>query len=168
MKKASLLTLLLFALPQTALAQQDDSQPSLVITVENLTATAEADAQTPRESDDARPGDVLRYRLTFSNGTDRALRDVVLSNPIPETIRLVGGTVRSSRDDAQVEYSADGGQTWAAEPMEEVLVEGRRVRRPIPPDRFTNVRWTIPGWVQPRDTVTAEYDTRFRLEGSAQ
>ena len=168
MTKTSLLTVLLLALPVTALAQQADAQPSLVITVENLTATAEAEVQAPRESEDARPGDVLRYRLEFVNGTGRALRDVVLSNPIPETIRLVGGTVRSSRDDAQVEYSADGGQTWAAEPMEEVLVEGRRVRRPIPPDRFTNVRWTIPGWVQPRDTVTAAYDTRFRLEGSAQ
>lgn len=168
MKRTTLLAALLLAWPLPAVAQQDGAQPSLVITVENLTATAEADTAAPRESGDARPGDVLRYRLEFTNGTDRALRDVVLSNPIPETIRLVGGTVRSSRDDAQVEYSADGGQTWSAEPMEDVQVEGRRVRRPIPPDRFTNVRWTIPGWVQPRDTVTAEYDTRFRLDGSAQ
>jgi hypothetical protein len=42
------------------------------------------------------------------------------------------------------------------------------VRRPIPPERFTNVRWIVRGSVQPRDTVTADYDTRIRLADSAQ
>ena len=160
MRKNTLLSLLLLALPLPAVAQQDE--PALAITVENVTAVAEAQAGTERASAHALPGDVLRYRLTFTNRTEGPLRDVVLSNPIPEDIRLIGGSVRSSRDDVQVEYSADGGQTFSAEPMEEVLVEGRRVMRPIPPERFTHVRWTIRGWVQPRATVTAEYDTRFR------
>ena len=168
MRSARLLALLLLAAPLPALAQEAASQPALSITVENMTAAAESQAGSPREDETARPGDVLRYRLNFTNRTDVALRDVVLSNPIPQTIGLLDGSVRSSRDDVQVEYSADGGQTWAAQPMEEVLVEGRVVQRPIPADRFTHVRWTIRGWVQPRATVTAEYDTRFRLADSAQ
>jgi len=166
-KTIRFLSLLLLALPLPAVAQQS-SEPALAISVENVTAAAEARAGNARGDATARPGDVLRYRLDFTNRTEGALRDIVLSNPIPQTIQLVGGSVRSSRDDVQVEYSADGGATFAAEPMEEVLVEGRRVRRPIPPERFTHVRWTIRGWVQPRATVTAEYDTRFRLADSAQ
>lgn len=168
--KNTMLSLLLLAMPIPAIAQQaaatDTAGPALVITVANTTAATEADAGNPRADDTARPGDVLRYRLTFTNRTDTRVRNVVLSNPIPPTLALVGGTVRNGREDMQVEYSADGGRTWSAEPTEEVLVEGRRVRRPIPPERFTNVRWTVPGWVQPRATVTAEYDTRIRLDSA--
>lgn len=162
MKKSMLFLALLLALPLPAMAQQADTTQALVITVLNRTAAAESEAGNARADDTARPGDVLRYRLTFTNRTAGPVAGVVLSNPIPSTIALVGGTVRSSRDDVQVEYSADNGRTWSAEPTEEVLVNGSRVRRPIPPERFTNVRWTISGQVQPRATVTADYDTRIR------
>ena len=104
---------------------------------------------------------MLRYRITFTNRTEAPVRDIVLADDIPQALQLVGGSARSSAE-AQVEYSADGGASWSARPMEEVTVDGRRVMRPIPPERFTNVRWTIRESVQPRATVTAEYDTRFR------
>ena len=168
MKKATMLIALLLAVPLPALAQQADTTGPLVITVINRTAAAEAEAGSTRADDTARPGDVLRYRLAFTNRTEGPVQGVILTNPIPRTIALVGGTVRSNGDDVQVEYSADDGRTWSAEPTEEVLVDGRRVRRPIPPERFTNVRWTVSGLVQPRATVTAEYDTRIRLADSAQ
>ena len=166
MKKGFLLIALLFALPLPAVAQNANADPALVMAVLNRTAAAEAEAGSPRADTTARPGDVLRYRLTFTNRTEGPVQGVVLSNPLPPTIALVGGSVRSSRDDVQVEYSVDGGSSWSAEPMEDVLVDGRRVRRPIPPERFTNVRWIVRGSVQPRDTVTADYDTRIRLESA--
>jgi uncharacterized repeat protein (TIGR01451 family) len=166
MKKAILLTALLFALPLAAGAQQADTTQPLVMTVLNRTAAAEADSGNARADETARPGDVLRYRITFTNGRADAVRGVALSNPIPATLAFVGGSASASREDVQVEYSADNGRTWSAEPTEEVLVDGRRVRRPIPPERFTNVRWTVTGQVQPRATVTAEYDTRIRLESA--
>ena len=166
MKKSMLFLALLLALPMSAGAQQADTTRALVITVLNRTAAAESDSGNARADETARPGDVLRYRLSFTNRTDGPVRGVVLSNPIPSTIAFVGGSVRSSRDDVQVEYSVDGGRTWSAEPTEEVLVNGSRVRRPIPPERFTNVRWTVSGLVQPRATVTADYDTRIRLDSA--
>ena len=166
MKKSMLFLALLLALPVPALAQQADTTRALAITVSNRTAAAEADAGNARADENARPGDLLRYRLTFTNRTGGPVQGVVLSNPIPSTIAFVGGSARSSRDDVQVEYSADAGRTWSAEPMEEVLVDGRRVQRPIPPERFTNVRWIVRGAVQPRDTVTADYDTRIRRESA--
>lgn len=165
MRKPMLFALLLLALPIPAVAQQESA---LAMTVQNVTAEAEAAAGNPRTDEQARPSDVLRYRITFTNRTDAPVRDVVLADDIPQALQLIGGSARSSGEDVQVEYSADGGTTWSAEPMEEVTVDGRRVRRPIPPERFTNVRWTIRGSVQPRATVTAEYDTRFRLADSAQ
>ncbi|HEX2189402.1 MAG TPA: hypothetical protein VHG51_10915, partial [Longimicrobiaceae bacterium] len=70
-------------------------------------------------------------------------------------------SARSSRADARAEYSADGGATFSAQPTEEVVVEGRRVRRPVSPERYTHVRWTVDGWVAPGATVAAELDARF-------
>ena len=163
MKKGTLVLALLLALPLSAGAQQADPAQPLVMTVLNRTAAADAQAGNERADETARPGDVLRYRVTFTNRTEGPVQGVVLSNPIPSTLALVGGSVRSSREDVLVEYSVDNGRTWSAEPMEEVRVDGRRVRRPIPPERFTNVCWIVQGSIQPRDTVTADYDTRVRL-----
>lgn len=151
--------LVLCAVP--ALAQQAPAPSPLAVTATNRTLAADAARGTPRKDDHVRAGDVLRYRLTFTNTAGRPVRGVNLSNPLPQSFRFVGGSVRSSRDDARPEYSADGGRTFSAQPMEDVVVEGRRVRRAVAPERYTHVRWTVDGWVAPGATVTAEFDARL-------
>ncbi|HEX8275812.1 MAG TPA: hypothetical protein VF615_24465 [Longimicrobiaceae bacterium] len=150
--------LVMCALP--ARAQQAAPSP-LAVTATNRTLAAETAAGAPRKDERARPGDVLRYRLTFTNTAGRPVRGVNLANPLPQSFRFVGGSTRASRDDARAEYSADGGRTFSAQPMEEVVVEGRRVRRAVAPERYTHVRWTVDGWVAPGATVTAEFDARL-------
>lgn len=152
------LLLALAALP--ALAQQQPAKPAFAVTAQNRTAAAEQSAGRARRDDRARPGDVLRYRLTFTNVTPGAVRGVTLANPLPAGVRFVGGSARAERSDARVEYSADGGRTFSAQPMEEVEEGGRRVTRPVPAERYTHVRWTVGGAVAPGATVVAEYDAR--------
>ncbi len=133
----------------------------LALTVENL--TAQSDAQhAPRKDARARPGDVLRYRLAFTNRTDRPIRHVVLDNPIPARLRLSAASVKASRADARVEYSIDGGRSWAPQPMEDVVTAGGKVRRPVSPERYTNVRWTVDGPVAAQAVVTAEFEAQVR------
>jgi uncharacterized repeat protein (TIGR01451 family) len=163
-------TLALFALALAAApaarAQQAPAagQQPLTVTATNRTAAAEAERGAPRRDDAARPGDVIRYRLTFRNPGSGRVRGVVLNNPVAAGMRFVGGSAQSSREDIAAEYSTDGGRTWSAQPMEEVTDEnGRRVRRPAAPETYTHVRWTVQGWVNPGATVTAEFDAR--LEG---
>lgn len=158
-----LVPLALLAAP--ARAQQAPAPPALAVTATNRTQAADAARGAARADDRVRPGDVMRYRLTFTNTAGRPVRGVNLSNPLPEGFRFVAGSVRSSRDDARPEYSADGGRTFSAQPTEEVVVEGRRVRRPVAPERYTHVRWTVDGWVAPGAAVTAEFDAR--LAGTA-
>jgi uncharacterized repeat protein (TIGR01451 family) len=143
------------------LAQQAAAPQALVVTATNRTATAAAQAGHSRADAGARPGDVVRYRLTFTNTAGRPVRRVQLSNPLAGGMQFVAGSVNASRTDALAEYSVDGGRTFSAQPMEEVLVEGRRVRRPAPPERFTNVRWVVDGFVAPGATVVAEFDARI-------
>ncbi len=164
MKRAWTLLLPLLVLCALPLRAQGAPSP-LAVTATNRTLAAEAARGAARPDDRVRPGDVLRYRLVFTNTAGRPVRGVNLANPLPRSFRLVGGSVRSSRADARPEYSADGGRTFSAQPEEEVVVEGRRVRRPVAPERYTHVRWTVDGWVAPGATVTAEFDAR--LAGTA-
>lgn len=137
-----------------------EPRPALTIAVQNRTAAADAARGAVRRDSTARPGDVLRYTLTFVNATPRALRNVQLANPLPKGLELVAGTVTASRPDAQAEYSADGGKTFSATPTVEVVVDGKTVRRPVPPAQYTHVRWIVNGSVAPQAIVTAEYETR--------
>jgi uncharacterized repeat protein (TIGR01451 family) len=134
---------------------------ALTVTATNRTAAAEAERGAPRSDATVRGGDVLQYRLSFTNINTRGVRQVVLSNPIPTGFRLVPGSLSATRDDARAEFSADDGRSFSAQPMEEVVVDGRRVRRPIPTDRYTHVRWTVEGMIAPNQTVHADFHTRL-------
>ena len=135
-------------------------QPSLNIAVRNTTAETEKGQGKPRSDAAVRPGDVLRYTLTFTNPSARALSNVQLSNPLPAGLVIVDASTRASRTDAVAEFSADSGKTFSAKPVETVVVDGQTVTRPVPPSRFTNVRWVVRGQVRPKTVVTAEYDAR--------
>ena len=129
-----------------------------VVTAGNRTAAEEAQKRAERADDAARPGDVLRYNLAFTNPTKAPVRGVKLDNPIPAGLRFVAGSATSSRDDVKAEFSADGGKTFSARPTETVTVDGKELTRPVDAARYTHVRWVLAGWVQPGATVTAAYD----------
>lgn len=151
--RLSMLLALVFAAAVPAAAQQ--GRQAFTVTATNRTAT-----QAQRNDERARPGDVVRYRLTFTNVTPGAVRGVTLANPLAAGMRFVGGSARADRADARLEYSADGGRTFSAQPMEDVVVDGQRVRRAVPSERYTHVRWIVDGNVAPGATVVAEFDAR--------
>lgn len=158
------LVLAIVAMPVAPLAAQQASarstSPSLVMTAHNTSAAAAKARGAARPDSSALPGDVLRYAMVFTNTTDGAIRNVKLDNPVPAGLQYVGGSARASRTDAGADFSADGGRTYSAQPMETVVIEGRSVTRPIPAERYTHVRWVIGGTVVPGATVTAEYTAR--------
>lgn len=134
---------------------------ALVISVANLSAKADADRGAPRKDTTAHAGDVLHYTLTFRNVVERPIKGVKVENPIPAGLRFVEASAKASRTDARAEFSADGGKTFSAQPLETVMVDGKQVQRPVPASRYTHVRWMIDGFVQPKATVVAEYDARL-------
>jgi uncharacterized repeat protein (TIGR01451 family) len=135
--------------------------PALVVRVQNRSAASEAARGAARRDTAVRAGDALRYTLSFTNTTSRPVRNVTLANPLPAQLAFVGGSASASRADARAEYSADAGKSWAPRPTESVVVDGKRVTRPVPPERYTNVRWTLREPVAAGATVTAHYDARL-------
>jgi uncharacterized repeat protein (TIGR01451 family) len=153
--RMSLFALLLAAsLTVPAFAQK----PALVVTAENRTALASKGGR--RNDATAHAGDVLRYKLTFTNVAGRPVRQVALQNPMAAGLEFVAGSAKVSRTDAQAEYSVDGGKSWSARPMETVIVDGKSVERAVSPERYSGVRWIVSGFVAPNATVTAEFEAR--------
>ena len=143
-----------------AMAQGIGAQKALVITAENLMAgDAQHRAAAARGHDPTQlmPGDVVRYRLTFTNVTPSAVRKVVFDNPLPAGLRYIAGTATADREQVSIQYSIDSGKSFSTQPMIETEVEGKRVQRPAPPDRYTNIRWSVDGSVLPGASVRAEF-----------
>lgn len=130
------------------------AQRPLVVTVQNLNAKSRGS-----QSQAALPGDVLQYQLRFTNqgqgGGD--VRGVVFTNPVPTGLRYVDGSAGADRQDVVVEFSTDGGKTYAANPFVTEVVAGKRVQKPATPAQYTHVRWTVRGPIAPGASVTAEF-----------
>lgn len=152
---------LLLALWAGALtAQQAVAPKPLAVTAENLMAGDErhqALAATGGDAATVLPGDVVRYRLRFTNVTQGEVRGVVFTNPVPDGLHYVAGSAGADREDVVAEYSIDGGRTYSARPMVVEVVDGKRVEKPAPPERYSHVRWTVRGSISPGAAVTAEF-----------
>ncbi len=144
----------------TAQAQEAQERRALVITAENLMAGDARHQELAKLGGDANavlPGDVVAYRLTFTNVTTAPVRAVEFKDPLPAGLRYVAGSAKADRQDVIVSYSIDGGRAYSAEPMIEEVVNGERVTRPAPPEMYTHIRWVVSGWVEPGAQVTAEF-----------
>ncbi len=145
----------------TASAQEAEGPKALVMTAENLMAgdsrhreLAEAKGA---DANALLPGDIVRYRLLFTNITAVPVRNVEFKDPLPRGLQYLGGSATADRDDVVISYSIDGGDTYSSQPMIEEIVDGKRVFRAAPPQMYTHIRWTVQGWVQPEAQVTAEF-----------
>ncbi len=160
---AQLVGLLLALTVSAPLRAQAPVRPAtaLVVSAENRTAADAAARGAKRTDATVHAGDVLRYKLTFTNIAGRPVREVALQNPVATGLEFVPGSAKASRQDARAEYSADHGASWSVRPMETVTIDGKRVERPVTPERYTGVRWIVGGWVNPGATVTAEFEARL-------
>jgi uncharacterized repeat protein (TIGR01451 family) len=152
-----------------ALAQGTAAPRALVVTAENLMsgdAQHKAAASRGRDVKELMPGDVVRYRLTFTNVTPHAVKSVVFDNPLPAGLRYQGGTAASDREQVMIQYSIDGGKSYSAQPMIEVEVDGKRVQRPAPADTYTHIRWSVQGSVLPGAVVHAEFRAQLAARPS--
>jgi uncharacterized repeat protein (TIGR01451 family) len=164
----SLLTFVALA-ASPALAQGVAAPKALVVTAENLMAgdsQHKAAASRGHDPKELMPGDVVRYRLTFTNVTPHAVKSVVFDNPLPAGLRYQSGTAASDRQQVVIQYSIDSGKSYSAQPMIEVEVDGQRVQRPAPADMYTHIRWSVQGSVLPGAVVRAEFRAQLAARPS--
>jgi uncharacterized repeat protein (TIGR01451 family) len=110
------------------------------------------------------PGDVLRYTLTGANDSDRAVKDLEITQPIPQqTAYVLESATVADIEGAEVTYSIDGGQTFVAEPTVEVtLPDGTVEERPAPAEMYTHIRWNMGETVDSGVAMNATYQVAVR------
>lgn len=166
-KTLAALTLLLTAAGRGA--AQNPPTDALVVTAQNLMAGDERHQSWVAKggtASDVLPGDVIRYSLRFTNTQEQAVQNVVFSNPVPQGLRYVAESATANAPNVAITFSIDGGKTYSAQPMIEVVEDGERRNVPAPARMYTHVRWTVEGWVQPGGQVAAEFRAELPESGT--
>ena len=85
------------------------------------------------------PGDVVGYRIHYTNTGKETATDVVVNNPVPEKTEYVANSATGMN--SQITYSADQGNKFAR--AAELTVTENGAQRPAKASEITHIRWSI-------------------------
>lgn len=129
------------------LVQAQSGEPKL-----ELKTTAQKEVKVKKDGkmeiqrvpvDKAQPGDVVVYTIAYSNTGKGPVLDAAIVDPIPKGVVYILESAEGT--DAEITFSVDGGRTWQKPPvmMQVKKPDGSMENKPVPPERFTHVRWLI-------------------------
>ena len=139
MKTATSICLLLIA---AAASAQDQGHLSVqtVVQKEQVTINDDGEQQVtlvPVET--VVPGESVVYTISFTNISDDAAENVVITNPIADSLTYVDGSAFGPG--TRIQFSVDNGQTFADRESLTVTEEG--VVRAASAEDFTHIRWVM-------------------------
>ena len=113
------------------------------------------------EATEARPGQVVEYRLIVRNVSDETLPAgiVVVTGPVPEGTQFVAFSATPSDEGLLTEFSADRGTTFYET---NVFVGQGEQRRIAEPTSYDAVRWTLLEEFEPGQERTLVYRVTVR------
>ena len=136
-----LLSVLILMLAVSANAdEQGQLNVKTVVQKEEVVINDDGERETRLVAADAVvPGERVVYTITFRNIGEEPAENVVITNPIADSLTFVDGSAFGPGMD--IEYSIDGGVTYAA--ASDLVVSEAGVDRPAGPKDFTHVRWVM-------------------------
>jgi uncharacterized repeat protein (TIGR01451 family) len=111
-------------------------------------------------AEDARPNDVIEYRLTYKNTGEEPIQNIFIMDPVPAGMSFVYPS--ATRPAAgRVQFSIDGGKTYQGWPIliKQTTNDGVEELVEATPEMVTNVRWVLTDTFQPSEKVTVSYRT---------
>lgn len=154
MKQATLLIVLAVLWMAPATAAEPGVSVSVVAQLEETVTAADGSSQTrlvPMTT--VVPGDEVVFTVSWRNSGSEPAENVVLGNPIPPQMRFSG--IDDAGAEAQVEFSVDGGETWAQPGA--LTVQLANGTRPATAADYTNIRWRLVNPVAPGDEGFVRY-----------
>tara|TARA_B100000676_G_C18035887_1_gene821761 strand:+ start:868 stop:1338 length:471 start_codon:yes stop_codon:yes gene_type:complete len=112
---------------------------------------------------DASPGDVIEYRLIYTNQAEQPLSGLEITGPVPaNTVYLKDSAVTDVEADFTV--SVDDGGSFEAEPITRIQTgaDGQSKNVIVPPSDYTQLRWTPVNGIQPGQVQ--EYRYRVKVQ----
>lgn len=106
--------------------------------------------ETTASADSAKPGDVLEYRVTYSNRSREAVRNLVGTLPIPVGMEYLP----KSAQPASITVSLDGVKYQATPVKRKVKSpDGKSIEQEVSPLEYRSLRWML-GDLAPGKSVT--------------
>ena len=129
--------------------------------METFLVTEKGGKETVVATEQASPGDVVEYRLTYRNTGEQPLSGLVITGPVPANTAYVGGSA-NTKVDASFTVSIDNGTSFLAEPVTREVkdADGQSKDVTVPPSDYTQVRWQPNGSLKPDQ----EQQYRYRVK----
>ena len=110
------------------------------------------------------PGSILRYTVTAENNTSRNMRNLAVTQPIPDgMVYIMQSATKASATNSIVDFSIDGGKSFSIKPVIKVRGrDGKVEERPAPPDAYTHVRWNFGETLPANSRVQVSYQVRVK------
>ncbi len=107
---------------------------------------------------EARPQDVIEYRLKYANKGEEVVSKLSITDPVPSGARYVAKTARAPKS-ATVKFSVDGAKTFHVWPVrvKQTDANGKEIWVDATPDMITHIRWTLSGDLAPKDEIAFSY-----------
>lgn len=134
------------------------AQSAVKAELSQFLVTQEAGKEVLKPVGSVKPGDLIEYRVVYTNQSGRPVRDVVAELPIPASLEYQASTARPR----QTALATVDGNTYGPEPLMRELPGGKK--EPIPPSQYRRLRWTV-GQIEPG--AKAEVSARARVPGLA-
>lgn len=126
--------------------------------MDSYLVTSKDGKEVVEEAEQASPGDIVEYRLTYTNNGDQPLSGLVITGPIPaNTVYLENSAATQVSADFTV--SIDNGDSFQAELITETVTgdNGQSKNVEVSPSDYTQVRWQPKGSLQPDQVQEYRY-----------
>lgn len=108
-------------------------------------------------------GDVIRYIVSGKNNSDRSVKYLVVTQPIPKQTTYILNSVTNKNSEAKITYSIDNGKTFVEKPTVQArLANGKVNTRSAPAALYTHLRWNYNKLIGPATGVNATFQVQVR------
>ncbi len=145
-----------------SMASNANSPVSITSQVKELVQQVDANGQSHLVAvnpDRIVPGDRILYTTKVTNNGARASDNIVITNPIPEHVRYLGGT--ATGDNFTIVYSVDGGEQWGQPEQLQVKQADGTVRQAQPAE-YTHIRWQYRSALQPAEVRRVSFQALLK------
>jgi uncharacterized repeat protein (TIGR01451 family) len=150
-----------FGVMSTAAYARPNVQLHLVAEVVGHDAKGNRTLDPIPEGEALKPGEIVHYDIVASNaGSDPALKLAPVGR-IPSGMAYEPGSATTAAAYI-VEFSLDGGKTFAKVPTVKVTTSNGVVEKKADPATFTTVRWIMQKPLAPKASVTYSYEVRVK------
>ena len=107
-----------------------------------VVSTDDAGNEVVKEAQETEPGQVMEFRIVFTNNGEENVRGVQVVDPIPQNTLFLADSHQADVP-ASFEVSIDGGESFELEPVTRIETQddGSQKEVVIPPSQYTHVRW---------------------------